>query len=131
MVGKGKMKQIIDGQTGEIIEVETKNEIMVRQLHELSVDLEEYAELEAKLDYFKDQIETWKYVNREKIRDVLSKNGEKKVKAGDYTFSIVEEKMIPKLDIESLKEDGQYDNHLKMTLRKSYLRVTSNKEKRK
>lgn len=117
----------IDEETGEIIESEGTNQLMARELYELGTDLEDYEELEAKLDYFKEQIETWKKDNREKIKNILKKYNQKSIQTPNKTYTIVDEGYNQVADTEKMKRDGIYDKYSKLTLRKEQLRITRRK----
>lgn len=122
------MKQIIDNDTGEVIEVEESNELMVRELYELGTDLEAYDELEEQALYIQEQLELWKYQNRENIKNVLKKHNQKNIKTSSRTYTIIEEGIRKSIDTERLKADGIYDNYVKLTPTKESLRITRRKD---
>lgn len=122
------MKQIIDNDTGEVIEVEETNEVMVRELYELGTDLEKYAELEEQALYIQEQLEIWKYENRENIKNVLKAHKKKNITTPTRIFTLIEEGMRKSVDTERLKEDGMYDRYVKFTPTKESLRITKRKD---
>lgn len=122
------MKTIIDQETGEVIDVETTNEVMVRELFELGTNLEIYDELEEQAEYIKEQIELWKFANRENIKNILKKHNKKSVETSYRKYTIVEEGVVKSVDTERLKEDGIYENYLKLSPRKEFLKVMRKKD---
>lgn len=118
------MKEIIDGITGEIVEVEEKNEIALRQLNELGVNFEQYLELEERMENCKEMLDMWKYEAREKIKQVLEENGLKNVRVADHTISYVPAGVSHSVDTERMKEDGIYNNYVVNSVRKAYIKIT-------
>lgn len=117
------MKTIIN-ENGEIVDIEDKNEIVLRQLQEVGTFIEEYEQMLDQLDYLKEQIETWDISHRDIIMNVLKRNNKKSLKTGSRTYTYVPETVKKSLDIERLKEDGVYDNYLKLSRTKESLRIT-------
>lgn len=122
------MKTIIDQNTGEVIEVEETNELMVRELYELGTDLEKYDELEEQALYIQEQLEIWKYQNRENIKNVLKKHNQKNIKTSSRTYTIIDEGIRKSVDTDRLKEDGIYEKYIKLTPTKESLRITRRKD---
>lgn len=122
------MKTIIDQDTGELIEVEETNELMVRELYELGTDLEKYDELEEQALYIQEQLEIWKYKNRENIKSVLKKHNQKSIKTPSRNYTIIDEGIRKSVDTERLKADGIYEKYLKLTPTKETLRITRRKD---
>ena len=119
------MKQIIDKETGEIIEVETENEIAERKLLEVgAIDKNIYEMLEQYL-YEKDRFETLKY----KLKKAMEENNIKKWDNDYFTASLVSSGIASSVDVEKLKADGLYDKYEKLSIRNSYLNIRFKKDK--
>lgn len=104
------MKQIIDGETGEIIEVETSNEIAERTLVEVGAITQETYEMLASFRYYQEQYELFKY----QLEKAMIENGIKKWDNDYFTATIREESMQKRVDTERLKDDGIYEKYLKL-----------------
>lgn len=117
------MKTIVN-ENGEIIDVESKNELIIRELNEVGTRFEEYEQMQEQLDYLKEQIETWELSHRDIIMETLKKNNVKSLKTNSRTYSYIPESTKRSLDIERLKDDGIYENYLKLTRTKESLRIT-------
>lgn len=113
------MKQIIDELTGEIVEVEDRNEIAERKLTEVgAIDSKTYELLEEFL-YYKELFETFKY----KLQKAMEENGIKKWDNDYFSAVLKEESMQKRVDTERLKEDGLYDKYLKLVPVKASLQI--------
>lgn len=113
------MKSIIDNETGEIIEVETENEIAERKLYEVgAIDKETYEMLE-NYKYYQEQYETFKYTLEKAMRE----NGIKKWDNDYFTATVKEDSTQKRVDVDRLKEDGLYDNYLKLVYSKGGLQI--------
>lgn len=123
------MKTIIDEKTGEVIEVEDTNEIMVRELYELGTNLEVYDKLEEQADTIKEQIEIWKYQNRENIKQILKKHNQKNIKTSSRTYSIVDEGTRKVIDTDRLMQEGLYLKYIKLVPVGEHLKVNRRKNK--
>lgn len=105
-----QMKQIIDNETGEVIEVEESNELIEKKLYEVgaidekTIDfLSEYFEMQERYEIF-----------REVLQDAMKKNNIKKWDNKYFTAVLKDESVQKRLDTERLKEDGIYDKYLKL-----------------
>lgn len=105
-----KMKQIIDAETGEIVEIEDYNEIALRTLTEVgAVTDSTLDEINMCLAY-QDRFETLKYI----IGKAMRENGIKKWETDDFTFTITDDTIQKRVDNDRLKEDGLYEKYLKL-----------------
>lgn len=115
----GNMKSIIDNETGEVIEVETDNEIAERKLYEVgAIDKETYEMLES-YKYYEDQFKIFKY----KLEKAMEENGIKKWDNDYFTATVKEDSTQKRVDTERLKEDGLYDQYLKLVFVKGGLQI--------
>lgn len=113
------MKQIIDAETGEVIEVEEKNELVEKKLLEIgAIDRETYEMIESYL-YYQDQYETLKY----KLKKAFEENGIKKWDNDYFIATLKDESMQKRVDTERLKDDGLYEKYLKLVPVKSSLQI--------
>lgn len=113
------MKQIIDNETGEIIEVEDKNEIVSKKLLEIgTIDKETFEMLESYL-YYQDQFETLRF----QLKKAFEENGIKKWENDYFTATLKEESLQKRVDIERLKDEGLYEKYLKLVPVKSSLQI--------
>lgn len=116
------MKTIVDNETGELIEVEEKNELVEKELMPLITD--DFIEKLVELDYLKEQIETYQFSIKEKIKDVFKKYGVKSCETDFLTISYVPEFMKKSIDSERLKDDGLYEKYIKFTPVKESIRFS-------
>lgn len=113
------MKQIIDEATGEIIEVETENELIEKKMFEVGAfDKETYEILDQYL-YYQDQYELFKF----KLKKAMEDNGIKKWDNDYFVASVREESLQKRVDTERLKADGVYDKYCKLVPVKSSLTI--------
>lgn len=118
------MKQIIDNETGEIVEVEEQNEIAERKLYELgAIDKETFEMLES-FRYYQEQYEIFKY----KLEKAMIENGIKSWKNDYFTATVKEESTQKRVDTDRMKEEGIYDKYLKLVLVKGGLQIRFKKE---
>ena len=122
------MKQIIDNDTGEVIEVEETYEIVQRELNEVGVDYEEYFEKQIQFKALKEQMEIWEQKNRDVIQKIFEKHNIKSLKTEEGTISYIEESTQKRVDTERLKQDGLYEKYLKLVPTKAHLMIKA-KEK--
>lgn len=122
------MKQIIDNDTGEVIEVEETYEIVQRELNEVGVDYEEYFEKQIQFKALKEQMEIWEQKNRDVIQKIFEKHNIKSLKTEEGTISYIEEGIQKRVDTERLKQDGLYEMYLKLVPTKAHLMIKA-KEK--
>lgn len=120
------MKTIIN-ENGEVVDVETKNEIVLRKLYEAGTSLTEFEQMLDQLDYIKEQIETWEITHRDDFLAVMKECDVNKIQTQTRTYSRIPETTKKTLDIERLKEDGVYDRYLKLSRTKESLRITRRK----
>lgn len=113
------MKTIIDNATGELIEVEEKNEIAERTLVEAGVITQETYEMLASFKYYQDQYELFKHQLMKAMKD----NNIKSWKNEYFTATIKDETLRKSVDVERLKEDGLYDNYLKLSPVKESIQI--------
>ena len=117
------MKQVIDSETGEIIEIEETNEIVEKKLNEI-VSLDDVLKVIEMLEYYQDQLDTYKYQLKEPIIKLFKDNGIKTFKNDYLTISYVGESMQKRVDNERLKQDGLYEKYLKLVPVKESIRIT-------
>ena len=104
------MKQIIDAETGEIVEIEDYNEIALRTLTEVgAVTDSTLDEINMCLAY-QERFESLKYI----IGKAMRENGIKKWETDDFTFTITDDTIQKRVDNDRLKEDGLYEKYLKL-----------------
>lgn len=113
------MKTIIDQNTGEVIEVETSNEIAERKLVEVGAITEETYEMLASFKYYQDQYELFKY----QLEKAMKENNIKKWDNDYFTATIKEDSIQKRVDTEQLKEKGLYESNLKLVPVKGGLTV--------
>lgn len=112
------MKQVIDADTGEVIAVETENEVAERILVESgALTQSTYEELESYL-YYKERFETIKYL----IEKAMKENGIKKWETDEFSFTTTEDTIQKRVDTDRLKEDGLYEKYLKLVPVKGSIR---------
>lgn len=113
------MKQIIDNETGEIVEVEESNEIAERKLYEVgAIDKETFEMLES-FRYYNEQYELFKY----QLEKAMKENNIKSWKNDYFTATIKEDAIQKRVDTDRLKEDGLYDKYLKLVSVKGGLSI--------
>lgn len=113
------MKQIIDNETGEVIDVEETNEIATKKLYEVGAITEDTADFIEQYLTIKQQYEMFTYALGNAMRD----NGIKSWKNELFTATLSEESIQKRIDTDRLKEDGLYDKYLKLVHMKSSLRI--------
>lgn len=113
------MKQIIDNATGEVIEVEEKNELAEKKLFEVgAIDEQTYDLLEQYLT-IQEQYEMFKY----KLEKAMEDNGIKKWNNDYFIATIKEESVQKRVDTDRLKEAGLYEKYLKLVPIKKSLQI--------
>ena len=117
------MKTIIDQETGELIEVQEDNELVVKELEDLGIITDDYLNKLEQLAYFKQQVEMFETKNREVIKEVFKKYGVKSCKSDYLTISFIEEHMQQRVDTDALKKDGLYDKYSKFSVVKESIRI--------
>lgn len=117
------MKRIIDDETGEILEVEDKNELAQRKLYEVgAIDertndfLNDYFEMQEQYEIFK-----------EKLQEAMIKNNIKSWKNKYFTATLKDSQIKKVIDTERLKEDGIYDKYLRLTEAKASVSIRRKK----
>lgn len=113
------MKTIIDEKTGEVIEVETTNEVVERKLVEVGAITQETYEMLESFRYYQDQYEIFKY----QLEKAMRENNIKKWDNEYFVVSLTEDSIQKRVDTERLKEDGMYDKYLKLVNVKGGIRV--------
>ena len=114
------MKTIIDADTGELIEVETENEIAERILVQSgAISQQTYEEMESYL-YYKERFEIIKY----EIEKAMREHSIKKWETDEFSFTTTEDTMQKRVDTDRLKEDGLYEKYLKLVPVKGSIRFT-------
>ena len=112
------MKQIIN-ENGEIVEVETENEIAERKLTEVgAIDKNTYDFLEEYLTY-QERYETFKYLLEKAMRE----NGIKSWKNDYFTATIKEDSVQTRVDTNLLKSSGLYEQFSKTVPVKGGLQI--------
>lgn len=115
------MKQIIDNDTGEVIEVEETYDIVQRELNEVGVNYEEYFDKQIQFKALKEQMEMWEQNNRDNIQKIFEKHHIKSLKTEYGSISYVPEGIQKRVDNDRLKEDGLYEKYLKVIPTKAHL----------
>lgn len=113
------MKTIIDAETGELIEVEDKNEMVEKKLYEVGAIDKETFEMLVSFQYYQEQYELFRY----KLQKAFEENGIKKWETEDFTATLKEESLQKRIDTERLKEDGIYEKYLKLVPVKAGLQI--------
>ena len=113
------MKQIIDNETGEIIEVKDDNEQTTELLTNAGVLDKEVYEIIDSMLYYQDQFEIF----RGKLEDAMRENGIKKWDNDYFTATVKEDYLQKRVDTERLKKDGLYENYLKLVPTKGSLSI--------
>ena len=112
------MKTIID-ENGEVVEVETENEIAERKLYEVgAIDQKTFEEIEMYL-YYEDRYKTIKY----KIEEAMKANGIKKWDNDYFVATIKDGSMQNRPDVEKMKADGIYNDYTKLIPVKGGLQI--------
>ena len=125
--GDGEMPEyiVVDG---ELVEKPDTNQLMIRELREVGVDLAEYDELEAQAEYIKEQLDLWVFKHREAIKQTMMANGEKTIRTQNRTYSIIPAGITKRLDTERVKkyleEKGLLDDYMLYTEKDEQLRIT-------
>ena len=123
------MKQIVDNETGEIIEVEETFELVEKELNEVGVNYEEYFDKQIQLKTLKEQMEIWEQKNRDIVQMIFEKYNIKSLKTEFGTISYIPESIQKKVDTERLKEAGLYEKYLKLTPVKAHLMIKAKENK--
>lgn len=113
------MKQIVDNETGEIIEVKDDNEQTTELLTNAGVLDKEVYEIIDSMLYYQDQFETFKH----KLEEAMRENGIKKWDNDYFTATVKEDYLQKRVDTERLKKDGLYENYLKLVPTKGSLSI--------
>lgn len=114
------MKTIVDADTGELIEVETENEIAERILEQSgAISQQTYEEMESYL-YYKERFEIIKY----EIEKAMREHSIKKWETDEFSFTTTEDTIQKRVDTDRLKEDGLYEKYLKLIPVKGSIRFT-------
>ena len=112
------MKTIID-ENGEVIEVETENEVAEKKLYEVgAIDKQTFEELELYL-YYEDRFKTIKH----KIETAMKENNIKKWDNDYFVASLKADSMQNRVDTEKLKADGLYNSYTKLISVKGGLQI--------
>ena len=119
------MKQIIDNETGEIVEVEESNEIAERKLYEIGAIDKQTFETLASYQYYKEWFETFRYT----LEKAMKENGIKKWDNEYFVATDKEDSIQKRVDTDRLKEDGLYDKYLKLVSVKGGLQIKFKKGK--
>ena len=113
------MKTIVDAETGEILEVETENEIAERVLTEaVHIDHETF-EIISSLLYYQEQFDIFKM----KLEEAMKSNGIKKWDNDYFTATIRADSVQKRVDTERLKKDGLYEQYIKLIPQKGGLAI--------
>ena len=122
MFGGILMKTIVNAETGEIEEVEEKQELVAKEMNALITD--DFIEQLEQIDYLEQQIKMFKQENKEKIKEIFKKYNIKSFKNDYITITYVEGGMKKALDMERLKDDGVYDNYVMLKPYEEQIRIT-------
>ena len=123
------MKQIIDNDTGEVIEVEETFDLVEKELNEVGVNYEEYFDKQIQLKTLKEQMEIWEQKHRDSIQKVFEKYNIKSLKTEYGTISYVEDSTQKRVDNDRLKQDGLYEKYLKLVPVKAHLMIKAKENK--
>ena len=113
------MKQIVDNETGEIIEVKDDNEQTTELLTNAGVLDKEVYEIIDSMLYYQDQFE----IIKGKLEDAMRENGIKKWDNDYFTATVKEDYLQKRVDTERLKKDGLYKKYLKLVPTKGSLSI--------
>lgn len=116
------MKTIIDEETGELIEVEDKNDLVAKEMNEIITD--DFIDKLVQFEYLEQQIEMFKTEHREQIKEIFKKYGIKSFKNDYITITYVPESKKKIIDTNRLKNDGLYDFYSKESDVKESIRVS-------
>lgn len=123
------MKQIIDNDTGEVIEVEETHDLVIKELNEVGINYEEYFDKQIQLKTLKEQMEIWEQKHRDSIQKVFEKYNIKSLKTEYGTISYVEDSTQKRVDNDRLKQDGLYEKYLKLVPVKAHLMIKAKENK--
>ena len=123
------MKQIIDNDTGEVIEVEETFDLVEKELNEVGVNYEEYFDKQIQLKTLKEQMEIWEQKHRDSIQKIFEKYNIKSLKTEYGTISYVEDSIQKRVDNDRLKQDGLYERYLKLVPVKAHLMIKAKENK--
>ena len=123
------MKQIIDNDTGEVIEVEETFDLVEKELNDVGVNYEEYFDKQIQLKTLKEQMEIWEQKHRDSIQKVFEKYNIKSLKTEYGTISYVEDSTQKRVDNDRLKQDGLYEKYLKLVPVKAHLIIKAKENK--
>lgn len=115
------MKTIIDEETGELIEVEDKNDLVAKEMNELITD--DFIDKLVQFEYLEQQIEMFKTEHREQIKEIFKKYGIKSFKNDYISITYVADGMQKRVDTDRLKQEGLYEKYLKLFPTKESIRV--------
>lgn len=106
------MKEIINGLTGEVIEIPEDNKLELKKEMDLIITediLDKYYQVQA----LQEQIEVWKFQKKEQITKLFKKYGIKSYKNDYMTITLKEDSVQKRVDTEKLKEAGIYNMFIK------------------
>lgn len=117
------MKQIIDSETGEVIEIADTTEIVEQKLNEI-VSLDDVLEAVEMLETYEQKLNMYKAQLKEPLIKLFKENNIKTFKNDYLTITYVEETLQKRVDNQRLKEDGIYEKYLKLVPVKEQIRIT-------
>ena len=113
------MKQIIDNATGEVIEVEDKNELVEKKLYEVGVVSDEIIDMIEQFKFYEEQYEIFKY----KLQQAMKENDIKSWSNDSFVATLKPQSTRVNVDTERLKADGLYDKYLRIVPVKESLQI--------
>lgn len=122
------MKQIVNELTGEIYEIpEENNELVKKEMNEIITDtlLDQLVQVQ----YLEQQIEIWKFQNKEKIKEIFKAYNVKSFKNEYIEITYVPETTRKSVDTNKLKQAGIYEEFCKESPVKESLRIKLKEEK--
>lgn len=125
MSGKGKMKTIVDSETGEVIEVEEQNDIAERKLYEVGAISEETFDFLEQYRTVCEQYEMFRF----QLEKAMRENGIKKWDNDTFSVTVTDEQLQKRVDTQRLKDDGLYEKYLKLVPTKGTIKINFKKER--
>lgn len=118
--------EIVNGITGEVIEIPETTEIVKKEMNSLVTD--ELLDQLAQVEYLQEQIDLWKFQHKEEIKKVFKENAIKSFKNQYIEITYVEPTKRKSVDTELMKRAGIYEQFLKETDVKESLRIKLRKD---
>ena len=113
------MKKILDAETGEVIEVDEKNDIATKRLYEVGAIDENTFDFLEMYRTVKEQYEMFTF----KLKKAMKENGIKKWDNEYFSAVLTDDSLQKRLDSDRLKKDGLYDKYIKLVEVQGSLRI--------